>query len=84
MARRVEVNGVDAAMELIMQEGFEGLGEAVRTLINEAMRIERARHLGADAWERSEARRGHANGYKAKVSRCTALLDEDAMKNLAS
>jgi putative transposase len=67
MARRVEVNGVDAAMELIMQEGFEGLGEAVRTLINEAMRIERARHLGADAWERSEARRGHANGYKAKT-----------------
>jgi len=41
MARSAEIAGVDAAMELIMQEGFEGLGEAVRTLINEAMRIER-------------------------------------------
>jgi putative transposase len=67
MARRVEINGVDAAMELIMEEGFEGLGEAFRVLMNEAMRIERARHLGAGAWERSEAREGYANGYKPKT-----------------
>ncbi len=39
MARNAESNGVDAAMEMILQEGFEGLGDAVRTLINEAMRI---------------------------------------------
>jgi transposase-like protein len=56
-------------MELIMQEGFEGLGEAVRTLINEAMRIERSRHLGAAPWERAEERQGYANGYKAKTVR---------------
>lgn len=52
-----------------MQEGFEGLGDAVRTLINEAMRIERSRHLGAGPWERAEHRQGHANGYKAKTVR---------------
>ena len=34
MARSAESTGVDAAMEMIMQEGFEGLGDAVRTLIN--------------------------------------------------
>lgn len=75
MARKVEVSAVDAAMELMMQEGFEGLADAVRTLLNEAMRIERARHLGADAWERCEQRRGYANGYKPKTlkSRLGAL-----------
>ena len=67
MAREVQRNGVDAAMELIMQNGFEGLQEAVCTLINEAMRIERGRHLGAEAWERSEGRQGYANGYKPKT-----------------
>jgi putative transposase len=67
MARKVEGSAVDAAMELMMQEGFEGLADAVRTLLNEAMRIERARHLGADAWERCEQRRGYANGYKPKT-----------------
>ena len=69
MTRNAESNGVDAAMELIMQEGFEGLGDAVRTLINEAMRIERSRHLGAGPWERAEGRQGHANGYKPKTIR---------------
>ena len=69
MARSAESTGVDAAMEMIMQEGFEGLGDAVRTLINEAMRIERCRHLGAGPWERAEDRQGHANGYKAKTVR---------------
>jgi hypothetical protein len=39
----IDAAGIDAAMELIMQEGFDGFGEAVRTLINEAMRIERSR-----------------------------------------
>ena len=69
MARSAESTGVDTAVELIMQEGFEGLGEAVRTLINEAMRIERSRHLGAGPWERAEERQGYANGYKAKTVR---------------
>ena len=61
MARNAESAGVDAAMELIMREGFEGLGEADRTLIDEAMRLERSRHLGAGPWGRAEARQGHAN-----------------------
>lgn len=69
MTREAERNGVDVAMEMIMQDGFEGLQEALCLLINEAMRIERSRHLGADAWERSEARQGYANGYKPKTVR---------------
>lgn len=55
------------ATELIVQHGLEGLPEAVAALINEAMRIERRRHLGADAYERNEERRGYANGYKPRT-----------------
>lgn len=67
MTRETQGNGIGAAVELIMQDGFEGMGEAFRLLLNEAMRIERSRHLGAEPWERSEERRGHANGFKPKT-----------------
>lgn len=67
MARERQDNAIDSAVELIMQEGFEGFADAFRTLLNEAMRIERSRHLGAGAWERSETRQGYANGFKPKT-----------------
>ena len=67
MAREEQNNAIDAAVELIMQEGFDGFADAFRMLLNEAMRIERSRHLGADAWERSQNRQGYANGFKPKT-----------------
>ncbi len=54
-------------MELIAQQGLETLPEALSALINEAMRIERERHLGAGPYERTEARNGYANGYKPRT-----------------
>jgi len=36
-------------------------------LLNEMMKIERAQYLRADSRERTEERRGHANGFKSKV-----------------
>lgn len=69
MTREVQGNAIDAAVELIMHSGCEGLGEAFRMLLNDAMRIERARHLGAEPWERSETRQGYANGFKPKTIR---------------
>jgi putative transposase len=42
------------------------LGEAVTLLINEAMKIERTKHLNAEPYERTESRNGYANGYKPK------------------
>jgi transposase-like protein len=56
-------------VELVAQRGLEGIGEAVARLIDEAMRLERERYLGAAPYERSQARRGHANGYKPKTVR---------------
>jgi putative transposase len=56
-------------MNQIVDQGLESLPDLIRTVVNEAMKIERQKHLGAANYERSEERRGHANGYKDKTVR---------------
>ena len=58
--------GFSALAEVLSERGLDGLGNAVEILINEAMRIERDRHLNASAYERTELRSGYANGFKPK------------------
>jgi transposase-like protein len=53
-------------LEQLSQEGLEGLPEMIRILVNEAMLLERQNHLQARPYERTEGRRGYANGYKPK------------------
>lgn len=60
-------NGLEEAMELLSEKGFDGMGSAIQILLNHAMRIERERHLNAQPYERSETRQGYANGYKPKT-----------------
>ena len=43
------------------------MAEAMRIMLNEAMRIERAQVIQADPYERTEQRRGYANGFKPKT-----------------
>lgn len=63
-----EQNKADlSAAELIAERGMQGLPQALAALFNEAMRIERERYLGVGAYERSDDRRGYANGYKPRV-----------------
>ncbi len=57
----------DDLMELLIDQGFEGMASAMQVLLNEAMKIERSEHLSAGNYQRSESRRGHANGFKDKV-----------------
>ena len=54
-------------LEAITAEGLENLPELIRILVNEAMKLEREQHLGAEAYERTETRQGYANGYKPKT-----------------
>jgi putative transposase len=56
----------DELLAQIAHEGLDCLPELIRVMINTAMQIERQQHLGVAPYERSEERRGHANGYKAK------------------
>lgn len=67
MTYQTQNTAIQAAMELVSETGFEGMAQALQILFNEAMKIERARHLQAAPYERHEDRRGHANGYKAKT-----------------
>lgn len=53
--------------EELAKLGLEGLPDLVRFLVNEAMRIERENYLRAKPYERSEERRGYANGFKPKT-----------------
>jgi len=53
-------------MQMVNENGLEAVTETFRILLNEAMKIERDQTLGAGLYERSEDRRGYANGYKPK------------------
>ena len=66
MAMGSNVSGFSALAEVLSEKGLDGLGSAVEILINEAMRIERDRHLNAKAYERTELRNGYSNGFKPK------------------
>lgn len=61
----------DTLLQSLMEElnlnGFEGFAEAIRVLLNEAMRVEREKVLQAGAYQRTPSRKGHANGYKPKT-----------------
>lgn len=67
MAHRNNNNKLDVVMELLIENGFEGFADVLRILLNEAMKIERDQALGAGWYERTDTRRGYANGYKPKT-----------------
>ena len=59
-------NRFSSITEVLFEKGLDGLGSAVEILINEAMRIERDKHLNAKSYERTDLRSGYANGFKPK------------------
>ncbi len=67
MTHHPQATSIDRILEVVAEEGFSGMGEAIRVLLNEVMKIERAAFMGAAPYERSTSRRGHANGFKPKT-----------------
>jgi len=71
MAQRAHLEEVSQplhdAYACLLANGLDGAGEALRILVNEASRIERAQHLQAMPYERSAQRVDQANGYKPKT-----------------
>ncbi len=91
MAQRAQLedssNPLHDAYACLLANGLDGAGEALRILVNEASRIERAQHLQAMPYERSAQRVDQANGYKPKTAwfksagfRVT-LADQSLLKN---
>jgi putative transposase len=54
-------------LQLLTEHGHDGFAEGLRLLVNEAMRLERHHVLQAQPYERTDARKGYANGYKPKT-----------------
>lgn len=48
--------------KLLTSDGFNGMGETARCLINLAMSLERRNYLGVSPYERGNERNGQANG----------------------
>ena len=67
MTHSQESTPFDLMIQVLDQHGFEGMARAIEILVNEAMKIERAEALGAQPYERTEERRGYANGFKPKT-----------------
>lgn len=67
MAHQNNDSKMDAVMEMLIENGFESFADVLRILLNEAMKIERDQALGAQLYQRTDARRGYANGYKPKT-----------------
>lgn len=66
MTHPTENTAIEQVLEEIIANGMDGLEAAVSLLINEAMKVERNRALGADTWQRSGQRRRYANGCKPR------------------
>ena len=67
MAQRVESHPLDGAYAALLENGLDGAAEALRILVNEASKIERAHFLNAQSHERTSERTDYANGYKPKT-----------------
>ena len=66
---RTRTNDTEIAemMQVLMNEGMQGFPAVMARMYNLAMQFEREMHLGAGRYERTEERRGYANGYKPKT-----------------
>lgn len=64
-----EVNLIpqEEILKLLMEKGTDAILPVFKTLMNQAMKIERSQALSARPYERTDDRLGHANGYKDKT-----------------
>ena len=67
MAHQPDSSVVETVVQLLCESGLSQMAEAVRIMLNEAMRLERCQALEAGPYERNERRRGYANGFKPKT-----------------
>jgi len=67
MAHQLNDNVLEVVMQLLIENGFDGLADSIRIIMNEAMKIDRSRALRAQPHERSPERLGYANGFKDKT-----------------
>jgi transposase-like protein len=67
MTHHADSELLNTILQLITDQGTDGLAEGLRLLVNQAMRVERAQVLQAQPYQRTDTRQGYANGYKDKT-----------------
>ena len=67
MTHQNDYNLSSSTLEEITRNGIEAIPELMKVLLNNIMQVERAKYLQAGEYERTESRKGHANGYKPKT-----------------
>ena len=67
MVHQADNSVIEMVVQLLSENGLSHRADARRLLLNEAMRIERAQVLEADPYQRTEKRKGYANGFKPKT-----------------
>lgn len=58
---------LNSVLQLLSDGGSDAFADSLRILVNEAMFVERSSVLGAQPFERTDARKGYANGFKPKT-----------------
>ena len=58
---------IDEVVQALSERGFDGMARTMELLVNECMKIERQAALGVGPYQRGEARRGQANGFKPRT-----------------
>lgn len=66
MTRKNQSTALDDVLELVAVHGTDVIAEAFTMILDRAMNLERSQVLGAQPYERTENRRGYANGFKPK------------------
>src|SRR5437763_299293 len=66
MTHQAHPSVIDEVVQALAEQGFDGMAQAMELLVNECMKIERQQALGVGPYQRSDARRGQANGFKPK------------------
>ena len=67
MTHQENYNLSSSTIEDLNRYGLEAVPELVRVLLNSVMQAERSKYIQAEEYERTEERKGHANGYKPKT-----------------
>ena len=58
MAHQLDSNVIETVVQLLCESGLSQMAEAVRIMLNEAMKIERSQVLGAAPYELNATRAG--------------------------
>lgn len=66
MTHQAHPSVITDVVQMLAEHGFEGLAQTLELLFNECMKIERQQALGVGPYQRGDARRGQANGFKPK------------------